>query len=249
MALEDAIDAFRDYYASLPARIRATDLLRKRPLALYAAMGIVSPVDLAEALVRDRLAASREMALGYLYERILEDVCGAEKLNNAQKKEWRGIDHRRQAIAELALINLKSARATSNSDISQQTTANLSAAAKKAIAIEQATDDNPLKKDKRRVRAVRAIARGRKHSTIKVHDGVDIEILVGDALWAAMGAGENFTEQIQEALAGKPVDMVALAAATTLAIERVEKAIRETECVDGNDEIEWPCLFEAYPDA
>ena len=204
-------------------------------------------------MVQDRMAASLEMAMGYLYELVVQDACGARKLTNAEKKKWRGVDFRKESGADVLLINLKSARATSNSDISTATMMNLSTA--RALEIREMAersksgDDNPLQRPAGQVTAVRAIARGKASSSIKSSGGQELSILVGDALWEGLGAGANFGTKIQIAIGSNPVDVNLMAESVAAAVDKVEAEIRQSECVDTEGLIDWPCLLQKYPDA
>jgi hypothetical protein len=252
MSLDDAAERFRKHVEKLPDAIKARELLAKRPLPLYWAMGTDNPTDLAHQLVRDRLTASLEMAMGYLYEFVVVDACGARKLTNAEKKKWRGIDFRKESGADVYLINLKSARGTANSDISTATRQNL-ASAKRLEAAEMADreksgDDNPLLLGKGRVHAVRAIARGPASSRTATYDGQTIEVLVGDNLWEALGAGGRFTRKIQQAIGAHPVDRAAFDAAEARAVERVVSELNNTGVVDASGLLVWQAVLDKYPD-
>jgi hypothetical protein len=252
MPLEDAVLSFRDYFAGLPADIDAAKLLRARALAMYWSLGIQTPEELARALVADRSVASREMAMGYLYERVIEAIGNARKLTNAEKKTWRGIDFRIEAGRDVYLINLKSARATSNGDINDATMRNLAAAAKRERE-DQAErgrrgEDNPLRAQPGLVHAIRAIARGNSSTTTREYAGEKIEILVGDALWERLGAGPGFGRRIQLAIGAVPVDATRLAEELSKAEERVVRELRRKECVTAEGSLDWEAVLEAFPD-
>jgi hypothetical protein len=227
-------------------------LLSSRPLAPYWGLGVSTPEQLAAALVTERFKASREVAVRYLYERVLEDSCDTRKLTNAEKKVWRGVDFRKDVGPDVYLVNLKSARATSNSDISKQTMENLSkarAAERNAReALERSGDDNPLGRRTGRVVAVRAIARGVAAATKRTRSGEEVEILVGDRLWEQLGAGPGFGRQIQLEMGRKPIDVNELEASLRRAEERVIRELSQAECIRPDGTLDWPCLLEKFPD-
>jgi hypothetical protein len=253
MALDDAVAGFKQYLEQIPDRQKAKDVLRKRPLPLYRALGISEAKDLARSLASDRLIASREMVMGYLYERILQEACGATKLNNAQKKEWKGIDFRKETGQEIFLINLKSSRQTPNSDITTQTTLNLVAAAKHAKALQDESfssgDDNPLSSARPTIIPVRAIARGvPSPESIKQVDEIRIRILVGDTLWQRLGAGPHFTRQIETELGKQPVDKQVVEKGETAFRERILNELRLNGCVGSDGSLIWPSVLSKFPD-
>ncbi|WFG36265.1 hypothetical protein GKN94_11375 [Candidatus Lucifugimonas marina] len=253
MALSDAIESFKGHLETLPDRQKPKEILRKRPLPLYRAHGITDPKKLVAQLVSDRLVASREMAMGYLYERIMEEVCAAIKLTNSEKKEWKGIDFRKETNDETLLINLKSSRATSNADISDATQRNLVAAAKheqdKQSKRASSGDDNPLSKVERKIVPMRAIARGvSSPETIKTVNQVDIRIVVGDTLWKRLGAGANFTRKIEAALGAQPVDTKVVADAEEALRQKLLSELASNGCIQKDGSLNWPAVLKAFPD-
>ena len=62
--LDQIVRALRSRQMGLPAQIKPGALVRDRNLLLYRGQGIVTPYDLAHALVHDRLVASHEMDSG-----------------------------------------------------------------------------------------------------------------------------------------------------------------------------------------
>jgi hypothetical protein len=251
-ALHEAAQSFREYYQGLPARVDARELLGKRALVLYWALGTSDPHEFAKVVVADRLAASREMALGYLYERVMELVVGARKLSNLEKKTWRGIDFRREVGRDVYLINLKSARATSNGDISDATMRNLVSAVRRERADregrERSGEDNPLASRPGKVRAVRAIARGRASKTERVRDGETVEVAVGDELWRMLGAGDGFGRKVQDAVGDAQVDRAQFLRETAEAEGRVLGVLKSEGCLDSSGLLQWSRVLDVFPD-
>jgi len=253
MALSDAVASFKAYLEKIPERQKARDVLEKRPLPLYRAHGITTAEDLATSLAADRLIASREMAMGYLYERVMESSCQAVKLKNIEKRGWKGIDFRKETDSALYLINLKSARATSNADITSATQTNLVAAAGRALRIQDETysqgDDNPLKQSRPEIIPIRAIARGiPTPQTFKVVNGVRIRILVGDTLWEHLGAGANFTQKIEAELGRHPVDRAVVAKGEQEYTARIAALLKETGCIKTDGSLDWLTVLRMFPD-
>lgn len=253
MALSDAVSSFRSYLEKIPDRQKASDVLGKRPLPLYRASGITHADELATALAADRLIASREMAMGYLYERIMESACDAVKLKNIEKKDWKGIDFRKESDHAIYLINLKSARATSNADITSATQTNLVAAARRAQRVQDKInsqgDDNPLSQPRAEIIPVRAIARGiPTPQTFKIIDGIRIRILVGDTLWDQLGAGTNFTQKIEAELGRQPVNKNIVAKGEAAFRTRIVELLKHAGCVEADGSLDWLTVLRKFPD-
>jgi len=71
---------------------------------------------------------------------------------------------------------------------------------------------------------------------------------VGDDLWKMLGAGTGFGRKIETALGEHPLDGSLFEQEITKAVSRVEGTIRRSECVTADDQIDWPCLLDKFPD-
>ena len=105
--------------------------------------------------------ATMEMTMGYLHERVLEElVTDRVAADQRQLPGYRGVDFLNRTAADLQIINLKSGLSTSNGDISVATVRNLQTARDHWQANPDGVDDNPLARRERNVLMVRAVARG-----------------------------------------------------------------------------------------
>ena len=78
------VRAWNAYAEERPGRIKARDLLDKRDINMYRGLGIAEAYDLAKNMVEHRSVATMEMTMGYLYERLLEEL-GPRKVTRAEK--------------------------------------------------------------------------------------------------------------------------------------------------------------------
>ena len=142
--LDSVVRAWNDYAAARPDELSPRDLLEKRDINMYRGLGIVSARDLAERMVDDRSVATLEMTMGFLYERLLEEL-GPRKVAQAEKRQpgYRGIDFVQVTASEFRVVNLKAGLSTGNGDINSSTVSHL-AEAKRHWESHTQGDDNPL---------------------------------------------------------------------------------------------------------
>lgn len=252
MALKDAVESWRDYFASRPAAIDPRDVLRKRYLPMYRGMGIKTPSQLAKQLVADRLVAMNEMTIGHLNERVMEEVCGARKLTDEEKEAWAGIDFRKEHGNRVYLINLKASTRTPNSAIGRDTRSTLLAAIQAEEAYQRdhprGRDDNPLRASKGGIIGVAGFARGKASRHTEDIGDSELHKLVGDDLWEELGAGPHFTAHLIDEMGRHPIDRGIWLEDIAQAEAKMESVIARSGCVDTNGEIDWECLNRAFPD-
>ena len=252
MALEDAVRSWRQHFASRPSAISADDVLKKRYLPMYRGMGLTTAPELAAQLVADRLVAVNEMTIGHLNERVMEEVCGARKLTDDEKKEWVGIDFRKEHGRRVYLINLKASTRTPNSSIGRDTQRTLLDAVQHEEEVQSLRgprrDDNPLPATEGGIIGIAGFARGSSGRTETNSDGVRLLRLVGDALWEELGAGPRFTRQLSQEMGREAIDRARWTAEIQSAVERVIRAMTVAECVAPDGSLDWDCLIERFPD-
>lgn len=241
--LDDAVDSWRTFAEESPQRIDPRDLLLKRDMNMYRGLGITEAAELARRLVDDRSVATLEMTMGYLYERLVEEL-GPRKVTRDERRTnaFHGLDFIQTTPAELRLINLKSGLSTSNADISQSTITNLTNAAEYWRSHAQ-PDDNPLRQRVREVVTVRAVARGPRRST---RTDAGILWLVGEALWTYLDAGPRFLERLSDALGRSPLDYARHQAEKETAASRVLEYLRRAGFVSDGRAIDWDRLTARF---
>ncbi len=242
--LDEVVAAWRAYAEGSPQRIVPSELLQGRDLNMYRGLGISDASELARRLVDDRSAASLEMTMGYLHERVLEEL-GPRKVSNAERRTpaFRGIDFIQTLPGQVRLINLKSGLSTSNSDISQATITNLTGAANYWRSHSQ-PDDNPLLQRVREVVMVRAVARGPRRRTTTPEG---IVWLVGESMWEFFDAGDRLLERLGEALSRSPLDYAHYRKEKESASARVIAYLRRAGLVSASDEVDWRGVISRFP--
>ena len=240
--LDEAVASWKAFAEESPRRIVARSLL-KRDLNMYRGLGITDAVELTRRLVEDRSVATLEMTMGYLYERLVEEL-GPRKVTRDERRTpaFHGLDFIQTTPDELRLINLKAGLSTSNADISQSTIANLTNAAEYWRSHAQ-PDDNPLRQRVREVIMVRAVARGPRRNTLT---DAGIRWLVGEALWTFLDAGPRFLERLGEALGRNPLDYVRHQAEKEAASTRALEYLRQGGFVSGSGAIDWDGLTAGF---
>ena len=242
--IDNAVQAWRDYAEGRPRQISPASLVRQRDLKMYRGLGIEAAQDLAQRLVDDRSVATMEMTMGYLHERLLEELV-TERVAADQRKNpgYKGVDFFNRTVAELQIINLKSGLSTSNGDISAATATNLQAARNHWQANPDGADDNPLARQRRNVIMVRAVARGpRKHQV--TDEG--ILWLVGESMWEYFGAGPGFLNRVSAALGRNPLDYQNYGAAKGRAEGRVTAYLNRAGLVRQNGTLDWDRITALY---
>ena len=86
--LDRAVQAWNNYAVERPREIKPRQLLKDRDASMYRGLGIESAPEFARALVEHRSAASLEMTMGHLFERLLEEL-GPTKVTNNEKETAR----------------------------------------------------------------------------------------------------------------------------------------------------------------
>ena len=200
--LDGVVKAWRDYVRKGPARISPRDLLVKRDINMYRGLGVDNAQELARRMVNDRSVATAEMTMGYLYERLLEEL-GPKKVTQEEKRlpGFKGIDFVLETGTKLTLVNLKAGLSTGNGDINSSTVNHL-VNAKQHWDSSHKADDNPLRQRIRSAAMVRAVARGTRRRTTT---SKGILWLVGESMWEHFGAGQGLLARLGEALSRNPV--------------------------------------------
>lgn len=242
--LDDVVSAWKVYAEASPGKIQPKDLLSGRDINMYRGLGHSNPHDLCVALVGDRSTATLEMTMGYLYERVLEQL-GLRKITVQEKKQvgFKGIDFLQEMGNRLRVINLKAGLSTANSDITSSTLANLKEAHEFWLNRRPA-DDNPLQHPVRRIELIRAVARG-PEKDVTTPDGV--RWLVGESMWSFFGAGEMLAPRLGDALTRNPLDYDRFQAQKQAAVDRVFAYLVDQGLATIDNEIRWAELIEAFP--
>jgi len=242
--LDQVVLGWKDYAEKSPSRIQVKDLLKKRDFAMYRGLGVTTAVDLATRMVQDRSVASLEMTMGWLYE-LLIMALGPSKIGNKQKTQpgYRGIDFTQETVMETRLVNLKAGLSTSNGDITSATIRNLVESRDFHRAL-QTSDDNPLRRDRREVVMIKAVAKGSSKRSV-TSDG--ILWLVGDEMWAYFDAGSNFLARVLDAMGRNPLDFERLKSQLADAASRVEKYLYAENLASRNGNIAWAALLAKFP--
>ena len=242
--LDVVVKAWNNYAETGPSNIVPKDLLEKRDVNMYRGLGITSAGALVRDMVEHRSVATMEMAMGYLYERLLQEL-GPQKVTTVQKQlpGYKGVDFIQQTPNELRVINLKAGLSTSNGDITASTKRNLGEA-KKHWGSQPAADDNPLAQQKAKVVMVRAVARGGRRHT-ETTDG--ITWLVGEAMWEYFGAEEGFLQRLSDALARNPLSYERYRDEKVKASDKVLKYLVGGGFADIEGQLDWGLLVAKFP--
>ena len=242
--LDGVVQAWRDYAGKRPAKLKPRDILVKRDLNMYRGLGVDSAAKLVERLVDDRSVATLEMTMGYLYERLLEEL-GPKKLSDAEKAKpgFRGIDFVQEAGTTVTVVNLKAGLSTGNGDINDSTVNHL-VEAKRHLESTPTADDNPLRQRKRKVVMVRAVARGspRRKTTDK-----GILWLVGDSMWEHFGGGKGLLLRLSKALSRNPLSYDLYAKEKRQAANRLVNYLVKAGLATKGGVIDWPKLVAEFP--
>ena len=242
--LDEVVQAWNKYAEQTPLRIAPADLLEKRDMNMYRGLGIAEASALAHQLVEHRSVATVEMTMGYLYERLLQEL-GPQKVTQAQKNRtgYKGIDFVQGAPGEFRVINLKSGLSTSNGDITGATRRNLSRA-KVHWEGQTGADDNPLAQRKSKIVMVKAVARGRRRKTTTAEG---ILWLVGESMWEYFGAGEGLLNRLSDALGRNPLDYRRYEEEKARAAQRVVEYLNAGGLAGPDGKINWSTLIPKYP--
>ena len=242
--LNEVVQAWNDYAAGRPGYLSASDLLEKRDINMYRGLGIGDANEFAKRLVDDRSVATLEMTMGYLYERLLEEL-GPRKITQTEKRQpgFRGIDFVQVTPTELRLVNLKSGLSTGNGDINTSTVNHLVEASRYWEEHPQA-DDNPLRQRNRKVVMVRAVARG---SSGKTTTAEGIQWLVGESMWEYFGSGEGLLERLSEALGRNPLAYSHYQDEVSRGVARVVDFLVREGLATPTGQICWPKLVSRFP--
>ena len=242
--LDRAVQAWNDYAVERPREIKPRQLLKDRDASMYRGLGIERAPEFAQALVEHRSAASLEMTMGHLFERLLEEL-GPTKVTKNDKKQpgYRGVDFLNRRPGLLEVITLKASLSTFNGDITRATVDNLTEA-KRFWEGQPGTDDNPLPQRTRRVTMVRAVARGAARTTTTPEG---ILWLVGDALWGHFGAGPNLLQRLNEALGRNPLDQHRYEEEKRRAADRVISYLQGQGFARRDGTLAWAGLIEEFP--
>ena len=242
--LDEVVQEWGQYAAERPREIDPRNLLDKRDLNMYVGLGINTAQQFAEALVEHRSTATMEMSMGYLSERLLEEL-GPTKVTQEEKRRpgYRGVDFLHRRPAELEIVNLKAGLTTFNGDITRATRDNLTAA-RDYWANQPEADDNPLGRRRRIVTMVRAVARGNRR---RAETPQGILWLVGDAMWAHFGAGERFLQRINAGLQRNPLNFERYQEERRGAVRRVVEYLRQGGLIRPDGQPDWNALVARYP--
>lgn len=242
--LNRVVQAWNNYTVERPRQIKPRELLKDRDISMYRGLGIDKAPEFARALVEHRSAASLEMTMGHLFERLLEEL-GPTKVSNKDKKQpgYRGIDFINRQPGVLEGITLKASLTTFNGDITRATVTNLTDF-KKFWEGQSDVDDNPLAQRTRRVKMVRAVARGPARKTVTPEG---ILWLVGDALWEYLGAGPNLLQRLNEALGRNPLDLARYEEEKKQAVDRVMRYLQDNGFVRRDGTLDWAGLIKEFP--
>ena len=242
--LDLVVQEWNRYVQGTPGKIATRNLLEKRDLRSYRGLGIAVAGELGQRMVDDRSVATFEMAMGHLYELVLEAL-GPRKVTSAQKKipGFRGIDFDQTTHGEFRVVNLKAGLSTSNGDITDATKRNLRQATDYWTA-HPIVDDNPLRQQSRQVVMIRAVARGPWHREVTPEG---ILWLVGDATWDYFGGGENLLLRLGEAMGRNPLNYQRYKDMKDQAALRVETYLVEAGLAAADGIIDWPKLLTEFP--
>ena len=242
--LDNVVRAWKAYAAARPDELRPRDLLEKRDLNMYRGLGIAGARELAERMVDDRSIATLEMTMGFLYERLLEEL-GPKKVAQAEKDQpgYKGIDFTQVTASELRVINLKAGLSTGNGDINTSTVNHLGVAKQHWESHPQG-DDNPLRQHDRHVVMVRAVARGPRRQTT-TDEG--ILWLVGDSMWEHFGAGGGLLARLGEALGRNPLDYDRRQQGKNRAVARTLEYLVRAGLATRDGQINWSELVARFP--
>ena len=242
--MDNVVLVWRAYAEGRPDVITPADLLKKRDLKMYRGLGIVNAQDLAHRLVEDRSVATLEMTMGYLYERLLQELA-TDRVAAGQRQlpGYHGVDFFNRTAAALQVINLKAGLSTSNGDITGATIRNLLAARDYWQANPEGADDNPLQQQQRVIVMVRAVARGPRKNQV-TDDG--ILWLVGESMWEYFGAGPNFQGRVSAALGRHPLNYQNYEAAKARATVRVVNYLTRANLVHPDGTLNWERINAIY---
>ena len=242
--LNEVVQAWNDYAADRPGHLSPRDLLEKRDINMYRGLGIGDANELAKRLVEDRSVATLEMTMGYLYERLLEEL-GPRKITQTEKRQpgFKGIDFVQETPTELTLVNLKSGLSTGNGDINSSTVTHL-VEAKRYWEEHPQADDNPLRQRIRKVVIVRAVARGPRKETTTAER---IQWLVGESMWEYFGSGDGLLERLSEALGRNPLAYSRYQDEVSRVVTRVVDFLVREGLVTYSGQISWPRLVSRFP--
>ena len=238
------VQSWNDYTVQGPQKINPGGLLKTRDISMYRGLGITTAEQFARDLVEHRSAASLEMTMGHLFERLLEES-GLTKVSKDDKKKdgYMGVDFIGRKPTELEVVTLKASPSTFNGDITRATVTNLRAA-KEFWEAQPTHDDNPLAQHHRRVTMVRAVARGAPKKTITPEG---ILWLVGDAMWEYFGAGPGLLQRLSEALGRNPLDHHRYEKEKEQAARRVVGYLRRLGFTTPDGDLDWAGLIKRFP--
>ena len=242
--LDRVVQGWRDYAIQNPRRIRPRELLKQRGVYMYRGLGVTTAEGLARRMVDDRSAASLEMTMGSLYERVLQAL-GPERVTREQRRNrgYHGLDFIRRTAEQIEIINLKAGLSTTNDDVSQNLRRNL-LDARDYWQENQGEDDNPLPQEPREVVMVKAMARGQGRRDYTT-DG--ILYLVGNQMWRHFGGGNNFLARLGDALGRNPLDLERYEVEKGRATERVRQYLTDGRFADGKSHLDWRRLTDMFP--
>ena len=242
--LDTEIQIWRDYAVLTPQRIRPRELLKQRGTNMPRGLGITTAAELARHMVEARAAASMEMTMGSLYERLLQAL-GPERVTREQRRipGYIGIDFINRTPDLIEVINLKTGLSTTNNDITQNSRRHL-LAARDYWKTNQGADDNPLPQELRQIVMVRAVARGGRRRSCT---GDEILHLVGESMWRHFGSGEHFLARLGAALDRNPIDLERYEEQKGRATHRVYQYLMMGGFADGEGRLDWDHLADMFP--
>ena len=242
--LGQVVQSWSDYTVQQPQKIKPGDLLKTRDISMYRGLGITIIEEFARALVEHRSAASLEMTMGYLFERLLEES-GLTKVSKEDKKKdgYLGVDFIHPKPTGLEVVTLKASPSTFNGDITRATVVNLMAA-KEFWESRPKPDDNPLAQQQQRVTMVRAVARGAPKRTTTPEG---ILWIVGDAMWDYFGAGPDLLQRLGDALGRNPLDHNRYEKEKEQAVTRVVGYLRRRGFAKPDGGLDWAGLIKRFP--
>ena len=240
--LDGVVEAWNEYVEQRPNGIKPYEVLKNRDMNMYRGFGITGPDNLVKRLIDDRSIATLETAMGYLYERVLEEL-GLQKVSKEEKKKpgYQGIDFIQLAGTELRVINLKSGLTTSNGDITAATKRNLKDA-KDYWEQNPGVDDNPMRRAQRTVKMLKAVARGKPRSVTT--DGV--VLLVGDKMWEYFGAGAGLLKRLNSAMGRNPMNHRRYQIRKTKAGKKVREYLDKHRLVRADGQLDWEAIADKY---
>ena len=211
---------------------------------MYRGLGISDASELVTRMVDDRSVATLEMTMGFLYERLLEEL-GPRKVTKAEKNQpgYKGIDFIQVTASEFRVVNLKAGLSTGNGDINSSTVNHLGDA-KLHWEKHPQGDDNPLRQHARTVVMVKAVARGPRRRTTTPGG---ILWLVGESMWEYFGAGEGLLPRLGEALGRHPLDYDRYLQGKDRAVARTLKYILQAGLASRDGQIKWTELVSRFP--